>query len=213
MGKSTEKRNASGLIGKNEKSEEIIKQNCDSGETDINMGSNVSRHSGKGLSGRRTRSSGDLCNENDETPNGSCNTPNNKRKSENGKSNAIYEHHHHHQQHDENTAESCPVNTATKLMMAPLCVSKKDRNKFCGSLPNHLDADDVCGETAHTAHTDNNNTLDRVEYVTVAPKKNHTPHQIESSPYHNSSSEKESTSSSTNLGSTFRSNHGVASDV
>lgn len=29
-------------------------------------------------------------------------------------------------------------------MMAPLCVSKKDRNKFCGSLPNHLD--DVCGE-------------------------------------------------------------------
>lgn len=92
---------------------------------------------------------GDLCNENDEIPNGSCNTPNNKRKSENGKSNAIYEHHHHHhhhQQHDENTAESCPVNTATKLMMAPLCVSKKDRNKFCGSLPNHLDADDVCGE-------------------------------------------------------------------
>ncbi|XP_037027621.1 uncharacterized protein LOC119068226 isoform X4 [Bradysia coprophila] len=152
LSKSTEKTNAASLIGKNEKNKEIIKQSCASGETDINMGSNVSRHSGKGLSGRRTRSSGDLCNENDEIPNGSCNTPNNKRKSENGKSNAIYEHHHHHhhhhqqQQHDENTAESCPVNTATKLMMAPLCVSKKDRNKFCGSLPNHLDADDVCGE-------------------------------------------------------------------
>lgn len=34
--------------------------------------------------------------------------------------------------------------TAGQLMIDPLCVvSKKDRNKFCGSLPNHLDnADD-----------------------------------------------------------------------
>lgn len=39
---------------------------------------------------------------------------------------------------DENIDESCSVN------MAPLCVSIKDRNKFCGSLPNHLDSDDVC---------------------------------------------------------------------
>lgn len=60
LSKSTEKTNAPSLIGKNEKNKETIKQRCDSGETDINMGSNVSRHSGKGLSGRRTRSSGKI---------------------------------------------------------------------------------------------------------------------------------------------------------
>lgn len=60
LSKSTEKTNAPSLIGKNEKNKETIKQICDSGETDINMGSNVSRHSGKGLSGRRTRSSGKI---------------------------------------------------------------------------------------------------------------------------------------------------------
>lgn len=60
LSKSTEKTNAASLIGKNEKNKEIIKQSCSSGETDINMGSNVSRHSGKGLSGRRTRSSGKI---------------------------------------------------------------------------------------------------------------------------------------------------------
>lgn len=58
LSKSTEKTNAAALIGKNEKNKETINQCSASGETDINMGSNVSRHSGKGLSGRRTRSSG-----------------------------------------------------------------------------------------------------------------------------------------------------------
>ncbi len=60
LSKSTEKTNAPSLVGKNEKNKEIIKQSCDGGETDITMGSNVSRHSGKGLSGRRTRSSGKI---------------------------------------------------------------------------------------------------------------------------------------------------------
>lgn len=90
-------------------------------------------------------------------------TPNNKRKTTtsddkptpadvpssattntNNSTTAIYGHINQVSEDEENLAESCPVNTATKLMMAPLCVSKKDRNKFCGSLPNHLDADDVC---------------------------------------------------------------------
>lgn len=89
---------------------------------------------------------GDLCNENQPTSNGSHSTPNCKRKTENGKpTTAIYG----HINQEEITAESCSVNTATKLMMAPLCVSKKDRNKFCGSLPNHLDADDVYEENGN----------------------------------------------------------------
>lgn len=41
---------------------------------------------------------------------------------------------------DEHSDESCSV------IMAPLCVNIKDRNKFCGSLPNHLDSDDVCDD-------------------------------------------------------------------
>lgn len=86
-----------------------------------------------------------MCNENQPTSNGSHSTPNVKRKTENGKPTAIYG----HINQEENTAESCSVNTATKLMMAPLCVSKKDRNKFCGSLPNHLDADDVYEENGN----------------------------------------------------------------
>lgn len=40
----------------------------------------------------------------------------------------------------QNVSETCPGT----LIMSPLCaVSKKDRNKFCGSLPNHLDTDDI----------------------------------------------------------------------
>lgn len=40
---------------------------------------------------------------------------------------------------DESQDETCSMMSA----VAPYCVSKKDRNKFCGSLPNHLDSDDV----------------------------------------------------------------------
>lgn len=58
LNKSSEKTNVSCSVGKNEKNQKILNQHCDSGVTDTNMGSNVSRHSGKGLSGRRTRSSG-----------------------------------------------------------------------------------------------------------------------------------------------------------
>lgn len=99
-----------------------------------------------------------MCNENHQPQNGSYYTPNNKRKTENGKSKNATAAQGNGQNNPaddevvvdrENTAESYPVNmTATKLMMAPLCVSKKDRNKFCGSLPNHLDADDdvCCGD-------------------------------------------------------------------
>lgn len=90
------------------------------------------------------------------------------------------------------------------------------------------------------SYGDNNNTLDRVEYVTVAPRKhNHHPfpchqqeqsqlhqtqhnhqqqqqqqqhqqlqNQMESSAYNNSSNEKKSRSSSTNLVGTFRVNNG-----
>lgn len=46
---------------------------------------------------------------------------------------------HNHKNDGKSTGgESCSIIT-------PLCVvRKKDRNKFCGSLPNNLDSDDVC---------------------------------------------------------------------
>lgn len=60
LSNSNEKTNAPSLIEKNEENKKIIKQSCDSGDIYINMGSNVSRHSGKRLSGRRSRSSGKI---------------------------------------------------------------------------------------------------------------------------------------------------------
>lgn len=115
---------------------------------------------------------GDLCNETHQaspSKNGSTYyTPNNKRKTttENGKAPtavtdashggaAIYGHINLVAEEDDlSVTDGCPPTTTTtttgQLMMDPLCVvSKKDRNKFCGSLPNHLDnADDehISGE-------------------------------------------------------------------
>ncbi|XP_066998955.2 tyrosine-protein phosphatase non-receptor type 13 isoform X2 [Anabrus simplex] len=83
---------------------------------DEDMGSNVSRHSGKGLSGRRTQSSGNLCNGN------KILAPNVGR------------------------------------LLAPCSgagVGPKDRNKFCGSLPNHLD---VNSDDSPTPTPCNNNS-------------------------------------------------------
>ncbi|KAG7213106.1 hypothetical protein KM043_002429 [Ampulex compressa] len=65
-----------------------------------NMGSNLSRHSGKGLNGRRTQSSGNLCD-----PKGK-------------------------------------LNSMGKILV-PCSSAHKERYKFCGSLPNHLDDKDV----------------------------------------------------------------------
>ncbi|XP_076672453.1 uncharacterized protein LOC143371323 isoform X3 [Andrena cerasifolii] len=64
------------------------------------MGSNLSRHNGKGLTGRRTQSSGNLC-----EPKGK-------------------------------------LNTMGKILV-PCSSAQKERYKFCGSLPNHLDDKDV----------------------------------------------------------------------
>ncbi|KAL0274552.1 UNVERIFIED_CONTAM: hypothetical protein PYX00_002652 [Menopon gallinae] len=84
------------------------------------MGSNVSRHSGKGLSGRRTQSSGNLCN------GAKILAPSVGR-----------------------ILNSCGAGG----------VSNRDRNKFCGSLPNHLDEKEVrSGEcTPESLYGVNNN--------------------------------------------------------
>lgn len=84
-----------------------------------------------------------MCNENHDTTNGSYNTPNNIRKIENGNENEQTNNNNNHHRLDETTIEICPLSTDTLQLMG---VSRKDRNKFCGSLPNHLDADDVCEE-------------------------------------------------------------------
>ncbi|CAK9829928.1 Tyrosine-protein phosphatase non-receptor type 13 [Anthophora retusa] len=64
------------------------------------MGSNLSRHNGKGLTGRRTQSSGNLCD-----PKGK-------------------------------------LNSMGKILV-PCSSAQRERYKFCGSLPNHLDDKDV----------------------------------------------------------------------
>lgn len=99
---------------------------------------------------------GNLCNENNDTSNGSYFTPNNKRKIENDKGNggAPAQNNNGHRSDDVTTTaaaataatttiDSCTLSTETAQLMN---VSRIDRNKFCGSLPNHLDADDVCEE-------------------------------------------------------------------
>ena len=76
------------------------RQNLPSLNIDSGMGSNVSRHSEKGLTGRRTQSHGNLCNGNKiALPNVEC-------------------------------------------ILVPCSggVGPNDRDKFCGSLPNHLDS-------------------------------------------------------------------------
>lgn len=92
---------------------------------------------------------GNLCNENNDTSNGSYLTPNNKRKIENDKKNGAPAHNNNSHRSDDvtttaaTTIDSCTLSTETVQLMN---VSRIDRNKFCGSLPNHLDADDVCEE-------------------------------------------------------------------
>ncbi|XP_026473111.1 tyrosine-protein phosphatase non-receptor type 13-like isoform X2 [Ctenocephalides felis] len=94
------------------------------------MGSNVSRHNGKGLSGRRSQSSGNLC--------------------ANGRTGSKY-----------SKDSTSPNRVAT-------------RSKFCGSLPNQLDAgqlqnEDIEEESDHDNAVYNHPAMDRVEYMTVAP--------------------------------------------
>ncbi|XP_024888462.1 uncharacterized protein LOC112465226 isoform X1 [Temnothorax curvispinosus] len=74
------------------------------------MGSNLSRHNGKGLTGRRTQSSGNLCD-----PKGK-------------------------------------LNSMGKILV-PCSSAQRERYKFCGSLPNHLDDKDGLDEDRR----DNNN--------------------------------------------------------
>lgn len=37
--------------------------------------------------------------------------------------------------------DTCSLNTAANFIMTPINVNRQERNKFCGSLPNHLDVD------------------------------------------------------------------------
>ncbi|XP_050459192.1 uncharacterized protein LOC126855496 [Cataglyphis hispanica] len=76
------------------------------------MGSNLSRHNGKGLTGRRTQSSGNLC-----EPKGK-------------------------------------LNSMGKILV-PCSSAQRERYKFCGSLPNHLDDKDVLDDDQR----DNNNIM------------------------------------------------------
>ncbi|XP_033338263.2 uncharacterized protein LOC117227272 isoform X1 [Megalopta genalis] len=76
------------------------------------MGSNLSRHNGKGLTGRRTQSSGNLC-----EPKGK-------------------------------------LNSMGKILV-PCSSAQRERYKFCGSLPNHLDDKDVLDDDSK----ENNNIM------------------------------------------------------
>ncbi|EFN88987.1 hypothetical protein EAI_11779 [Harpegnathos saltator] len=76
------------------------------------MGSNLSRHNGKGLTGRRTQSSGNLCD-----PKGK-------------------------------------LNSMGKILV-PCSSAQRERYKFCGSLPNHLDDKDALDDDRR----DNNNIM------------------------------------------------------
>ncbi|OAD52550.1 Tyrosine-protein phosphatase non-receptor type 13, partial [Eufriesea mexicana] len=76
------------------------------------MGSNLSRHNGKGLTGRRTQSSGNLCD-----PKGK-------------------------------------LNSMGKILV-PCSSAQRERYKFCGSLPNHLDDKDVLDDDPK----ENNNVM------------------------------------------------------
>ncbi|XP_046431755.1 uncharacterized protein LOC124185182 isoform X2 [Neodiprion fabricii] len=80
-------------------------------EKDAAMGSNLSRHNGKGLTGRRTQSSGNLCD-----PKGK-------------------------------------LNSVGKILV-PCSGGQRERYKFCGSLPNHLD-----GKEAEDDHPGENNNV------------------------------------------------------
>lgn len=102
---------------------------------DSGMGSNVSRHSGKGLSGRRTQSSGNLCN-------------------------------------------GAKILAPSVGRILNPCgaggVSPRDRNKFCGSLPNHLDEKDIrSGDcTPESLYNGNNNYGEVYTHPAALPGKN-----------------------------------------
>ncbi|XP_037905933.1 uncharacterized protein LOC119648308 isoform X3 [Hermetia illucens] len=109
-----------------------------------NMGSNVSRNSGKGLTGRRSQSSGNLYSDKREHQQNGTNSngilPNKASTLLPGQGANYNVSHANNITNSQNVSETCPGT----LIMSPLCaVSKKDRNKFCGSLPNHLDTDDI----------------------------------------------------------------------
>lgn len=96
---------------------------------------------------------GNLCNENAENANGTYTTTNNKHKKENGKANVTI-----NQttttiiDDDIDTVDAGPGITREPTQFITSItsrVTKNDRNKF-GSLPNHLDSDDVCEENGKT---------------------------------------------------------------
>lgn len=94
-------------------------------EDTTTMGSNMSRHSGKGLTGRRSQSQGNLCN----------------GKSSGAPGVARF-------------FSPCGRNNDS--------VGPRDRYKFCGSLPNHLDSkehplEEVCEPEDLTSYRNNNN--------------------------------------------------------
>ncbi|XP_031631093.1 putative uncharacterized protein DDB_G0282133 isoform X2 [Contarinia nasturtii] len=133
-----------------------------------NMGSNVSRNTAKGLSGRRAQSSGDLTN---------------------GNVNKLNEREHQiaieaqandpHLMNDEDQVDTtiCPTPDISQLMN----IKKTERNKFFGSLPNHLDIDS--DETYREKIYNKSNTdsqkrpfeknklhIDSIQYPSSSPK-------------------------------------------
>ncbi|XP_043674170.1 uncharacterized protein LOC122631958 isoform X2 [Vespula pensylvanica] len=101
-------------VKKEEKKEEEEEEEEEKGESINEMGSNLSRHNGKGLTGRRTQSSGNLC----EPPKGK-------------------------------------FNGMGKILVPCSSSSQRERYKFCGSLPNHLDDKDVLDDDRR----ENNNIM------------------------------------------------------
>ncbi|XP_012258812.3 uncharacterized protein LOC105687602 isoform X2 [Athalia rosae] len=104
-----EEEEAEGAITKGEKE---IEERAENRDKESEMGSNLSRHNGKGLTGRRTQSSGNLCD-----PKGK-------------------------------------LNSVGKILV-PCSSAQRERYKFCGSLPNHLDGK----ETGDDPPAENNNVI------------------------------------------------------
>ncbi|XP_038104235.1 uncharacterized protein LOC6049292 isoform X2 [Culex quinquefasciatus] len=217
------------------------------------MGANVSRHHEKGLTGRRAQSTDNLKSD-QSSPYHQYNHYGGKNNITVSSSNNNNNNNNHPKQLKSVPPDLTPgeeflgsgsgsgtepdeqlLEQQQQQFLASNGINPHDRNKFCGSLPNHLDADDACEAIfkqneflqTHLKNVLASHQQQQPEYVTVAPSgtSNVTggggghqpmagsssssqppPYHQQSSPFYSSSSGKGSTISSTALGSsTFRS--------
>ncbi|XP_062537332.1 uncharacterized protein LOC134205768 isoform X2 [Armigeres subalbatus] len=112
-------------------------------QTEEIMGANVSRHHEKGLTGRRAQSTDNL--KSDQTQQYQCQSYNNNNNNNSGKNHItkpvppdLTPGGEFIDGGGECTDDDCQYRATDNG------INSNDRNKFCGSLPNHLDADDAC---------------------------------------------------------------------